>query len=288
MSYVNAAELVRKAQAGHYAVGQFNISNLESIRTFLACAQETESPLILGVSGGTAAQLGGYRTIADTVKNMMAYDRISVPVCLHADHSSYTQALEALYSGFSSIMFDGSRLEFSENAEKTAFLSSLCHEKGASLEAEVGPVAGGEDGGERSGELADPEQCAAIAALGIDLLAAGIGNVHGAYPLDWKGLDFPLLDRIRAIVAPLPLVLHGGSGIPDAMVRSAIQHGIAKINVNSECREAFSRATRIFFQSGRDKEDPAFQQLITLRPGLAAIRQVCLSKMQLFGCLGKA
>ena len=288
MGCVSAAGLVRKAQAGRYAVGQFNLNNLESIRVFLACAQETASPMIIGVSAGIAAQLGGYRTVARAVESMMDYDRITVSVCLHADHSGYAQALEALDSGFSSIMFDGSRLPFEENAEKTAFLAARCHERGASLEAEVGPVAGKEDGGAADGELADPRECAAIAALGVDLLAAGIGNVHGAYPPDWKGLDFGLLDRIARAVSPLPLVLHGGSGIPEDMIRRAIRSGITKINVNSECREAFARATRQFFEEGRDRQDPSFQQLITLKPGLAAVKEVCIEKMRLFGCIGQA
>lgn len=288
MPYVNAAGLVRSAQAGRYAVGQFNLNNLESVRAFLACAQETHSPMILGVSSGIAAQLGGYKTIADTVLNIMDYDRITVPVCLHADHSGYDQALAALESGFSSVMFDGSRLPFDENAEKTAYLAARCHERGASLEAEVGPVAGKEDGGAAEGELADPRECAAIAALGVDLLAAGIGNVHGAYPPDWKGLDFDLLERIRQATSPLPLVLHGGSGIPEEMIRRAIRGGVTKINVNSECREAFARATRQFFEEGQDRKDPSFQQLITLKPGLAAMKQVCIEKMRLFGCIGQA
>ncbi len=288
MPYVNASDMLQKAQKGHYAVAQFNINNLESIRAIIAKAEEMHAPLILGVSMGIAKQLGGYRTIADVVKNVLAYDRVEIPVCLHADHSSYEKAAEALESGFSSIMFDGSRLPIAENLELTRAMAAECHARGASMEAEVGPVAGHEDGGALAGELADPVECARIAALGVDMLAAGIGNVHGAYPPDWRGLDFGRLSEIREATGNLPLVLHGGSGIPEDSIRRAVSLGVCKINVNSECREAFETATRRFFTEGLDKEDHAHMQMITLRPGLEAVKAVAEEKMKLFGSQGKA
>lgn len=290
MAYVNAAQMLQKARQGGYAVGQFNINNLESIRVFLQAAQEAGAPLMIGVSGGIAKALGGYRTIADTVRNMMDYYRITVPVCLHADHSSYEGAVAALESGFSSVMYDGSRLPFEENLARTAELLERCHARGVSLEAEVGPVSGKEDGGaaEALGELADPAQCAAVAALGVDMLAASIGNVHGAYPADWQGLNFPLLEEIRRSVNGTPLVLHGGSGIPEEMVRQAIAQGVCKINVNSECREAFAARTQDFVRSGEYRKDPGCTQLVTLQPGLEGVREVCLDKMRRFGCAGRA
>lgn len=288
MPYVSAAEMLLEAQHGHYAVAQININNLESIRVLIGAAEETSTPLMLGVSMGIAKQLGGYKTIADVTRNVLDYDCISVPVCLHADHSSYDAAMAALRSGFSSVMFDGSRLPIDENFRLTRQLAALCHEKGVSLEAEVGPVAGHEDGGKSEGELADPAECARIAELGVDMLAAGIGNMHGAYPADWKGLNFPLLGEIRKATGQLPLVLHGGSGIPEESIRRAIGMGVCKINVNSECREAFAQATRRFIEDGLDIKDTSNMQLITLQPGLAAVKQVCLDKMRHFGCIGKA
>lgn len=288
MPYVSASAMVKAAKAGHYAVGQFNINNLESIRVIMAAAEEVRAPVMLGVSMGIARQLGGYKTIADTVRNVLEYDGVTVPVCLHADHSTYDAALEALRCGFSSVMFDGSRLEIEENLRLTRQLAALCHAQGVSLEVEVGPVAGKEDGGAAEGELADPAECAAMSALGVDLLAASIGNMHGAYPPDWKGLNFPLLHAVREAAGEVPLVLHGGSGIPEESICRAIELGVCKINVNSECREAFSEATRRFFLDGLDQKDSAHMQLITLRPGLEAVKAVCIEKMRLFGCAGKA
>lgn len=288
MPYVSATAMLRSALEGGYAVAQININNLESIRTLILAAQEAHAPLMLGVSMGIARQLGGYKTVADVVKNVLAYDRITIPVCLHADHSGYEAAVEALNSGFSSIMFDGSRLPIEENLRLTRQLAEDCHARGVSLEAEVGAVAGHEDGGEAEGEMADPAECARIASLGVDMLAAGIGNMHGAYPADWKGLSFPLLEKIRRATGDLPLVLHGGSGIPEESILQAIRMGVSKINVNSECREAFTEATRRFFADGLDKQDAAHMQMITLRPGLEAVKAVALEKMTLFGCTGKA
>ncbi len=288
MPYVSAAAMLRSALDGRYAVAQININNLESIRSLISAAQSVHAPLMLGVSMGIARQLGGYKTIADVVKNVLEYDQVTIPVCLHADHSSYEAAMEALNSGFSSVMFDGSRLPIEENLRLTRQLAELCHARGVSLEAEVGAVAGHEDGGEAAGEMADPAQCALIASLGVDMLAASIGNMHGAYPPDWKGLNFPLLEKIRQATGDVPLVLHGGSGIPEESIRRAIHMGVSKINVNSECREAFTEATRRFFADGLDQADTAHMQMITLRPGLEAVKAVALEKMKFFGCTDKA
>lgn len=286
MPYVSTRDMVRHASVGHYAVAQFNLNNLESIRTLLSLADATHTPLILGVSMGLARQLGGYRTIADTVRNVMAYDGTAVPVSLHADHSSYDAAVEALQCGFSSVMFDGSRLPIEENLRLSCQLAQMCHDRGAALEVEAGAVAGGEDGGEAAGELASPEHCRMLAQSGADLLAAGIGSMHGAYPPNWKGLDWALLEEIRSCTGDVPLVLHGGSGIGAEDIRRAIGMGISKINVNSECREAFDRATRAYCLS--NQADSAHMQLITLQPGLEALRRVSQEKMQLFGCMGQA
>lgn len=288
MPCVSAAPMLQAALKGHYAVAQININNLESIRALIGAAQSVHAPLMLGVSMGIARQLGGYRTIADVVRNVLDYDRVTIPVCLHADHSAYEAALEALYSGFSSVMFDGSRLPIEENLRLTRQLAELCHARGVSLEAEVGPVAGHEDGGASEGEMADPTECATIASLSVDMLAAGVGNMHGAYPPNWQGLNFPLLQEIRQATGDLPLVLHGGSGVPEDSIRRAIQMGVSKINVNSECREAFTEATRRFFTDGLDAQDAAHMQLITLRPGLEAVKAVAIEKMTLFGCAFKA
>ncbi len=288
MPYVSASAMLQSALEGRYAVAQININNLESIRALISAAQAIRAPLMLGVSMGIAKQLGGYKTIADVVKNILEYDHITIPVCLHADHSSYEAAVEALDCGFSSVMFDGSRLPIEENLRLTRHLAEECHARGVSLEAEVGAVAGHEDGGEAAGEMASPADCALIASLGVDMLAASIGNMHGAYPPDWKGLNFPLLAEIRAATGDLPLVLHGGSGIPEESILQAIAMGVSKINVNSECREAFTQATRRFFEDGLDKQDTAHMQLITLRPGLEAVKAVAAEKMTLFGCAGRA
>lgn len=288
MPCVSAAAMLQDAQKGRYAVAQINISNLESIRTLVNAAQEVKAPLILGVSMGAAGQLGGYRTIADVVGSILDFDHICVPVCLHADHSAYDAALAALHAGFTSVMFDGSRLPIGENLRLTGELAALCHARGVSLEAEVGAVAGHEDGGAADGELADPDECARMAATGVDMLAAGIGNRHGAYPPDWKGLNFPLLETIRQAVGHVPLVLHGGSGIAADDIRRVIGMGVCKINVNAECRAAFAQATRRFILDEQDIADTGNMQLITMQPGLAAVRQVSMDKMRLFGCIGKA
>lgn len=288
MGLVNAIDMVQKAKAGHYAIGQFNLNNMESIRAFLLAAEETHTPVILGVSGGIEQYMGGYRAIAGAVIPFLDTLHITVPVCLHADHSTYEQALRAIDAGMSSVMFDGSKYPFEENLEKTAEVIRLAHAKGMSVEAEVGAVAGTEDGVTSSGEFADPEQCRRIAGLGVDLLAAGIGNIHGVYPADWKGLNFTLLDTIRDTIGSVPLVLHGGSGIPEDMIRQAIDRGVCKINVNTECQIAFARAVRRYIEDGKDKEGHGFNTRKLLADGVEAAKNTAIEKMTLFGCLGKA
>ena len=246
MPYVNAKEMLSAAKRGHYAVGHFNLNNMESVRAFLLAAEEVKSPIILGVSGGTAKYMGGYRTIADMVRDFMDFLKITVPVCTHVDHGTYEEALSAIEGGFSSVMFDGSKYSIEENIEKTRHVVELAHAKNITVEAEVGAIGGEEDGRISMGECADPEQCKRIADLGVDFLAAGIGNIHGKYPANWPGLRFDVLAAIQEKTGELPLVLHGGSGIPDEMVRKAITLGVSKVNVNTECQIAFTEATRKF------------------------------------------
>ncbi len=288
MRLVNAKEMLMKAKEGHYAVGHFNLNNMESVRAFLLAAQETSSPIILGVSGGTAKYMGGYRTITDMVEDFMEYLNITVPVALHVDHGTYDEALSAIEGGFSSVMFDGSKLPIGENIEKTKYIVSLCRDKGISLEAEVGCIGGQEDGRVAMGECADPEECRRMAGLGIDMLAAGIGNIHGKYPADWQGLNFDVLAKIQEAAGDIPLVLHGGSGIPDEMVKKAITLGVCKVNVNTECQIAFTEATKVYFEEGRDQQSNGFTPRSMLSGGLEATKAKCIEKMTLFGSLGKA
>lgn len=287
MKLVSAKEMLEEAKKGHYAVGHFNLNNMESVRAFLLAAEEVKSPIILGVSGGTAKYMGGYRTIADMVQDFYDYLKITVPVALHVDHGKYAEAIDAIGSGFTSVMFDGSALPIEENIEKTKDVVSLAHDKGISVEAEVGGIGGEEDGHISMGECADVSQCEMMARLGIDFLAAGIGNIHGKYPPDWKGLNFPLLEEISASVS-LPLVLHGGSCIPDDQIKRAISLGICKINVNTECQIAFTEALRAYFEAGRDKESKGFAPRTVLADGLEATKRMCIKKMTLFGSVGKA
>lgn len=288
MRLVNAKEMLLKAKKGHYAVGHFNLNNMESVRAFLLAAQETNSPIILGVSGGTAKYMGGYRTITDMVEDFMVYLNITVPVALHVDHGKYEEALSAIEGGFSSVMFDGSKLPIDENIEKTRYIVSLCKDRGITVEAEVGCIGGQEDGRIAMGECADPEECRRMAGLGIDMLAAGIGNIHGKYPADWQGLDFDVLAKIQEAAGDIPLVLHGGSGIPDEMVKKAITLGVCKVNVNTECQVAFTEATKVYFEEGRDKQNNGFAPRSLLAGGLEATREKCIEKITLFGSLGKA
>ena len=276
MPYVNTKEMLADAKKNHYAVGHFNLNNMESVRAFLLAAEEVKSPIILGVSGGTAKYMGGYHTITDMVKDFMDYLKITVPVCLHVDHGTYDEALAALEGGFSSIMFDGSKLSMEENIEKTRYLIGLCHAKGVTIEAEVGAIGGEEDGRISEGECADPKQCEIMKDLGVDLLAAGIGNIHGKYPADWKGLHFDVLDNIQKLTGDLPLVLHGGSGIPSEQVRKAITLGVTKVNVNTECQIAFTEATRKYIEEGKDRIKNGYTPRNLLAPGLEATKAKCI------------
>lgn len=285
---VSAKEMLQKAKAGHYAVGQFNINNLEWTKAILATAQECNSPVILGVSEGAGKYMTGYKTVVGMVKGMMEEMNITVPVALHLDHGSFEGCLKCVEAGFSSIMFDGSHYPIEENVEKTKELIRICREKGMSLEAEVGAIGGEEDGVIGMGECADPNECKMIADLGVDMLAAGIGNIHGKYPANWKGLSFETLAAVKEAVGDMPLVLHGGTGIPEDMIKKAISLGVAKINVNTECQLAFADATRKYIEAGKDLEGKGFDPRKLLAPGFDAIKETVKTKMELFGSVGKA
>ena len=268
---VSAAEMLKKAKAGHYAVGQFNINNLEWTKAILTAAEETKSPVILGVSEGAGKYMAGYKTVVGMVNGMLEEMKITVPVALHLDHGTYEGCQKCIEAGFSSIMFDGSHYPIEENVAKTKELAAICKEKGMSLEAEVGSIGGEEDGVVGAGECADPNECKMIADLGVDMLAAGIGNIHGVYPENWQGLSFETLDAIQALTGDMPLVLHGGTGIPDDMIKKAISLGVAKINVNTECQLVFAEATRKYIEAGKDKEKKGFDPRKLLKPGAEAI-----------------
>ena len=285
---VNASEMLKKAKAGHYAVGQFNINNLEWTKAILLTAQENNSPVILGVSEGAGKYMAGYKTVVGMVKGMMEELNITVPVALHLDHGSYEGCLKCIEAGFSSIMFDGSKYPIEENVEKTKELIRICREKGMSLEAEVGAIGGEEDVVIGMGECADPNECKMIADLGVDMLAAGIGNIHGKYPANWKGLSFETLAAVKEKVGDMPLVLHGGTGIPEDMIKKAISLGVAKINVNTECQLSFADATRKYIEAGKDLEGKGYDPRKLLAPGAAAIKETVKAKMELFGSIGKA
>ncbi len=285
---VNAAEMLTRAHEGHYAVGQFNINNLEWTKAVLTAAEETRSPVILGVSEGAGKYMTGFETVAAMVRAMDKSLGITVPVALHLDHGSYEGARKCIEAGFTSIMFDGSHYAIDENVAKTSELVAAAHAAGLSIEAEVGSIGGEEDGVVGAGEVADPAECARIASLGIDFLAAGIGNIHGKYPANWKGLDFEALAAIEAAVGNMPLVLHGGTGIPAEMIRRAIDLGVSKINVNTECQLAFAAATRSYIEAGKDLEGKGFDPRKLLAPGAAAIKETVIEKINLFGSAGKA
>ena len=285
---VNATEMLQKARDGHYAVGQFNINNLEWTKAVLLTAQEMNSPVILGVSEGAGKYMTGYKTVAAMVKAMVETLNITVPVALHLDHGSYEGAKACLEAGFSSIMFDGSHYPIDENVAKTTELVKLAHSMGVSVEAEVGSIGGEEDGVIGAGEVADPAECKRIADLGIDFLAAGIGNIHGKYPANWKGLDFEALDAIHKATDNIPLVLHGGSGIPTEMVKKAISLGVSKINVNTECQLSFAAATREYIEAGKDQQGKGYDPRKLLLPGFEAIKATVKEKMELFGSVNKA
>ncbi len=288
MALVSAKEMLQKAKAGHYAVGHFNINDLEWTKAILETAQECKSPVILGVSEGAGKYMGGYKTIVGMVNGMLEELNITVPVALHLDHGSYEGAKACINAGFSSVMFDGSHLPFEENLEKTKELIACCDILGLSLEAEVGSIGGEEDGVVGAGEFADPEECKTIADLGVSMLAAGIGNIHGKYPENWPGLNFEVLDNIQKLTGDMPLVLHGGTGIPDEMIAKAIDLGVSKINVNTECQLVFAEATRKYIEEGKDLQGKGFDPRKLLAPGAAAIKAKVKEKMELFGSVGKA
>lgn len=285
---VSATEMLKKAKEGHYAVGQFNINNLEWTKSILQTAQELNSPVILGVSEGAGKYMTGFNTVAAMVKAMDKDLGITVPVALHLDHGTYDGCYKCIKAGFTSIMFDGSHYAIDENIEKTKELVAVAHGMGMSIEAEVGSIGGEEDGVIGMGECADPAECKSIADLGVDMLAAGIGNIHGKYPANWAGLSFETLDAIQQKTGIMPLVLHGGTGIPEDMIRKAISLGVAKINVNTECQLAFQEATRKYVEAGKDLEGKGFDPRKLLAPGCEAIKETVKTKMELFGSVGKA
>ena len=285
---VSAKEMLLKAREGHYAVGQFNINNLEWTKAILQTAQELQSPVILGVSEGAGKYMCGFKTVADMVKAMIDELGITVPVALHLDHGTYEACYKCIDAGFSSIMFDGSHYPIEENVAKTTELVKVCAEKGMSLEAEVGSIGGEEDGVVGMGECADPDECKMIADLGVTMLAAGIGNIHGKYPENWPGLSFETLAAVSEKVGKMPLVLHGGTGIPEDMIKKAINLGVSKINVNTECQLAFAAATRGYVEAGKDLQGKGFDPRKLLAPGVEAIKATVKEKMTLFGSVGKA
>ena len=285
---VSAKEMLAKARAGHYAVGQFNINNLEWTKAILLTAEEMKSPVILGVSEGAGKYMCGYNTIVGMVNGMIETLGITVPVALHLDHGSYEGAYKCIEAGFSSVMFDGSHYPIEENIAKTKELVAACNAKGISIEAEVGSIGGEEDGVVGAGEVADPNECKMIADLGVTMLAAGIGNIHGKYPANWQGLNFEALAQISEKVGDMPLVLHGGTGIPEEMIKKAISLGVSKINVNTECQLAFAEATRKYIEAGKDLQGKGFDPRKLLAPGAEAIKATVREKIALFGSANKA
>ena len=285
---VSAKEMLEKAKAGHYAVGQFNINNLEWTKSILLTAQELKSPVILGVSEGAGKYMTGFKTVAAMVKAMDEELGITVPVALHLDHGTYEGCYKCIKAGFTSIMFDGSHYPIEENIAKTKELVSVAHNMDMSIEAEVGSIGGEEDGVIGRGECADPDECKAVADLGVDMLAAGIGNIHGKYPANWKGLSFETLDAIQQLTGDMPLVLHGGTGIPADMIKKAISLGVSKINVNTECQLAFAEATRKYIEEGKDLQGKGYDPRKLLAPGAEAIKATVKEKMELFGSVNKA
>lgn len=288
MALVNAKEMLNKAREGKYAVGQFNINNLEWTKAILLTAQENNSPVILGVSEGAAKYMCGFKTIVGMVNGMLEELKITVPVALHLDHGSYQGAIDAMDAGFSSVMFDGSHYSIEENIVKTKEIINLAAAKNVSVEAEVGSIGGEEDGVVGAGEIADPAECKQIAELGVTMLAAGIGNIHGKYPANWAGLNFEALANIKAATGDMPLVLHGGTGIPSDMIAEAISLGVSKINVNTECQLSFAEATRKYIEAGKDLEGKGFDPRKLLNPGFEAIKATVKEKMELFGSVNQA
>ena len=285
---ISAKEMLQQARAGKYAVAQMNINNLEWTKAVLTVAQELNSPMILGVSEGAGKYMTGYKTVVAMTNAMLEEMGITVPVALHLDHGSYEHCYKCIDAGFMSVMFDGSHYPIDEHVAKTRELVEVCHSKGISIEAEVGSIGGEEDGVVGMGECADPDECKRITDLGIDFLAAGIGNIHGKYPANWKGLSFETLEAVKAKVGDIPLVLHGGTGIPEDMIKKAISLGVAKINVNTENQLAFAAATRKYIEAGKDLEGKGFDPRKLLAPGVEAIKDVVRTKLELFGSVGKA
>ena len=285
---VSAKEMLNKARDGKYAVGQFNINNLEWTKSVLTVAEELKSPVILGVSEGAGKYMTGFKTVVGMVNGMLEEMNITVPVALHLDHGTFEGAQKCIRAGFSSIMFDGSHYPIAENIEKTKILVNTCDVLGISIEAEVGSIGGEEDGVVGLGECADPKECKAIADLGVTMLAAGIGNIHGKYPENWPGLSFETLEAVKKEVGDMPLVLHGGTGIPEDMIKKAISLGVAKINVNTECQLSFADATRKYIEAGKDQQGKGFDPRKLLAPGAEAIKATVKEKMELFGSVGKA
>ena len=288
MALVSAKDMIEKAHAGHYAIGAFNINNMEWIKSILLAAEEAKSPVMLGVSEGAGKYMCGFENVVAMVKGIHDYLGITVPVALHLDHGSYEGAKACIEAGFTSVMFDGSHYAFEENLEKSKEMIALAHSKGISIECEVGGIGGEEDGVVGMGECADPKECKMIADLGVDFLAAGIGNIHGKYPANWKGLSFETLAAVQELTGELPLVLHGGTGIPDDMIKKAIDLGVSKINVNTECQLVFAEATRKYIEAGKDLEGKGYDPRKLLKPGADAIVEKVKEKMILFGSDGKA
>lgn len=285
---VSAKEMLVTAREGKYAVGQFNINNLEWTKAVLLTAQENNSPVILGVSEGAGKYMGGFKTVVGMTNGLIEELNITVPVALHLDHGSYDGALKAMEAGFSSVMFDGSHYDIKENITKTKAIIDIAHARELSVEAEVGSIGGEEDGVVGAGEIADAAECKSIAELGVDMLAAGIGNIHGQYPENWAGLNFEALGNIQDATGNMPLVLHGGTGIPEDMIKEAISLGVAKINVNTECQLTFAAATRTYFEAGKDLQGKGFDPRKILAPGFEAIKNTVKEKMELFGSVNKA
>ena len=288
MALVSAKEMLNKAKEGKYAVGQFNINNLEWTKAILLTAQENNSPVILGVSEGAGKYMCGYKTIVGMVNGMLEELKITVPVALHLDHGSFEGAKACIEAGFSSVMFDGSHYAIEENIQKTKEIIEIASSKGISVEAEVGSIGGEEDGVIGAGEVADPAECKQIADLGVTMLAAGIGNIHGVYPENWAGLSFETLEKIDNSVGTMPLVLHGGTGIPADMIKKAISLGVSKINVNTECQLSFAAATRKYVEEGKDLQGKGFDPRKLLAPGFEAIKATVKEKMELFGSINRA
>ena len=288
MGLVNVKDMMEKARLGHYAVGAFNTNNLEWTKAILSTAEELKSPVIIEVSEGANKYMTGYKTVAAMVKAMIDDMGITVPVALHLDHGTYEGAIKCIEAGYTSVMFDGSHLPFDENIEKTKEIVALAHKKGVTVEAEVGSIGGEEDGVNGRGEVADPKECKTIADLGIDMLAAGIGNIHGPYPANWQGLDFETLAKIKDTVGDMPLVLHGGTGIPEEQVKKAISLGVCKVNVNTECQQYFAAATRKYIEEGKDREKKGYDPRKLLKPGYEGIKEIVKIKMEMFGSVGKA